>query len=127
MNLAEIAAKLRTDLDANRGYGESLDNIMDIQALCVAEEAGELVGAYRRWAGKARRTATFEEVCLELADVLIVTAVFAERLGVDIDKAVASKLEIIYSRGWREQLDTAGSLAAPTPRGAPDESEGNMR
>jgi predicted house-cleaning noncanonical NTP pyrophosphatase (MazG superfamily) len=26
-----------------------------------------------------------------------------------------------------EQLDTAGSLAAPTPRGAPDESEGHVR
>ena len=104
MNLAEIARKLDSDLALNRGPDSRItdENQLDVQALCVAEEAGELVGAYRRWAGKARRSGTFEEVRSELADLLIVTAVFAERLGIDIDAAVEAKLEIIYSRGWKE-------------------------
>jgi NTP pyrophosphatase (non-canonical NTP hydrolase) len=72
-----------------------------VQALCVAEEAGELVGAYRRWAGKARRTGTRRELEDEIADVLIVTAVFAERAGIGLDAAVAAKLAVLYSRGWR--------------------------
>jgi NTP pyrophosphatase (non-canonical NTP hydrolase) len=82
-----------------------------VQALCVAEEAGELVGAYRRWAGKARRTGTRRELEDEVADVLIVTACFAERAGIDLDAAVAAKLTVIYSRGWREDDTTA----APGP------------
>ena len=35
--------------------------------------------------------------------MLIVTACFAERAGIDIDAAVAAKLAVIYSRGWREE------------------------
>jgi NTP pyrophosphatase (non-canonical NTP hydrolase) len=103
-DLARIAAKLQADLALNRGPDSRItdENQLDVQALCVAEEAGELVGAYRRWAGKARRRGTFEEVRLEVADVLIVTAVFAARAKVDIDQALADKLKIIYSRGWRE-------------------------
>ena len=55
----------------------------------MAEEAGELIGAYRRWAGKARRTGTRRELEDEIADVLIVTACFAERAGIDLDAAIA--------------------------------------
>ena len=80
-----------------------------MQALCVAEEAGELVGAYRRWAGKARRTGTRRDLEDEVADVLIVTACFAERAGIDLNAALAAKLTVIYSRGWREEDTAAGS------------------
>jgi hypothetical protein len=34
--------------------------------------------------------------------VLIVTAVFAERAGIDLDAAIAAKLAVIYSRGWQQ-------------------------
>lgn len=102
MDLQQIARELQDHLKANRREAMNDSNALDIQALCVAEEAGELVGAYRRWAGKARRTGTLAEVEAELADVLIVTAIFAEVIGIDIDKAVSAKLEKIYSRGWKE-------------------------
>jgi len=82
-------------------------NALDMQALCVAEEAGELVGAYRRWAGKARRTGTRRELEDEIADVLIVTAVFAERAGIDPNEAIAAKLTAIYTRGWRQDTPAA--------------------
>ena len=104
MNLQEIAEKLRDDLEANRAPDSSISggDILDLQAICVAEEAGELLGAYRRWAGKARRKGSFEDVRQEIADVLICTSVFAVRLGIDIDAAVEDKLKVIYSRGWQE-------------------------
>ena len=73
----------------------------DNAALCVAEEAGELVGAYRRWAGQARRPGTLAELEAEVADVLITTAIFAARIGIGIEDAVNAKLEKIYSRGWK--------------------------
>jgi NTP pyrophosphatase (non-canonical NTP hydrolase) len=106
-DLRQIARHLDARLRANRRPAITDANELDVQALCVAEEAGELVGAYRRWAGKARRTGTRRELEDEVADVLIVTACFAERAGIDLDAAIAAKLAVIYSRGWREEDTTA--------------------
>lgn len=103
VDLKDEAHTLQLALAANRADALNDDNALDVQALCVAEEAGELVGAYRRYAGKARRSGTLEDVEHEIADVLIVTAIFAERMGIDIDKALADKLHIIWSRGWKEE------------------------
>lgn len=102
MNLKQLALKLQADLALNRKPNITNENALDVQALCIAEEAGELIGAYRRYAGKARRAGTLEDLEHEVADVLIVTAVFVERAGIDIDQAVADKLAIIYRRGWQE-------------------------
>ncbi len=107
-DLRRIARRLDAQLRANRRPAITDANALDVQALCVAEEAGELVGAYRRWAGKARRTGTRRELEDEVADVLIVTACFAERAGIDLDAAVATKLAVIYSRGWREEEPAGG-------------------
>lgn len=68
----------------------------------VAEEVGEFVGAYHKYSGLGRRSVTWQEVQDELADVLITAHVAAHVLGVDVERAVAGKLEVIFSRGWRE-------------------------
>lgn len=72
------------------------------QVLCLAEEAGEFVGAYRRSAGMARRTGSFDDVRAELADVVITAYVTAEVLGFDLDAAIAAKTAVIDTRGWRD-------------------------
>lgn len=95
-------AQLDKDLKDNRRAAITDENALDVQALCVAEEAGELVGAYRRWAGKARRAGSLNEVAKEIADVIIVAALFAEMLGINVDDALAIKLTEIYKRGWKE-------------------------
>jgi NTP pyrophosphatase (non-canonical NTP hydrolase) len=117
-DLAQIARQLDHDLRANRREAITDANLLDVQALCVAEEAGELVGAYRRWAGKARRPGTRRDLEDEIADVLIVTATFAERAGIDLNEAIARKLTTIYSRGWREEPTQTEALfdAAPYRR-----------
>lgn len=71
------------------------------QVLNLAEEVGEFVGAYRRWAGLARRTGPWEDVTTELADVVITAYVTAEVLGIDLDAAWRDKAGVILSRGWR--------------------------
>jgi len=114
-DLAQIARHLKRDLRANRRPAITDANQLDVQALCVAEEAGELVGAYRRWAGKARRTGTLADLEDEVADVLIVTAMFAERTGIDINDAITRKLTTIYRRGWRaDGTPAAASVAGGT-------------
>jgi hypothetical protein len=56
--------------------------------LCVAEEAGEVVGAYRRYAGLARRPGTLAELGAELADVVITSYVSAHAMLFDLDAAI---------------------------------------
>ena len=72
------------------------------EVLCLAEEAGEFTAAYRRWAGMARRRGTWDEVCAELADVVITAYVTARVLGIDLDAAWHAKADLILSRGWRQ-------------------------
>ena len=119
VDLRQVARQLAADLRANRRPGITDANQLDVQALCVAEEAGELVGAYRRYAGKARRTGTRAELEDEIADVLIVTAVFAERAGIDINDALTRKLPRTAARADRlapRCLDH-GQRAWPRPDG----------
>lgn len=73
------------------------------QVLCLAEEAGEFTGAYRRWAGMARRSGPWEDVKAELADVVITAYVTAQVLGIDLDAAWREKASTITSRGWRDK------------------------
>lgn len=75
------------------------------QVLNLAEEAGEAVGAYRRAAGHARRVGTWQDFQQEIGDVVVTAYVLAEEAGFDLDEAIHDKLQVIYSRGWRE---TAG-------------------
>jgi NTP pyrophosphatase (non-canonical NTP hydrolase) len=73
------------------------------QVLCVAEEAGEFVGAYRRWSGMARRPGPFSDVEEELADVVITSFVMASVLEINLSAAMERKLEKIHTRGWRAE------------------------
>lgn len=79
MNIAnEIAQHLRAN-------GFTAREAAQRQVLCLAEEAGEFTGAYRRWAGLARRPGTTQDLHAELADVLITCYVMAAELGVTLD------------------------------------------
>jgi NTP pyrophosphatase (non-canonical NTP hydrolase) len=97
--LAEFAAEATKHLAEN--FTDSDDR--NRQVLCLAEEVGEFVGAYRRFAGMARRTGPFEDVKAELADVVITAYVTAQVLGIDLDAAWREKAATIMSRGWRDK------------------------
>lgn len=79
------------------------------QTLALAEETGEFVGAVRRYYGMARRTGTFGDIEAELADVVLTAFVTAHVLGIDVERALAAKLGVIYTRGWREAIEEPGS------------------
>jgi NTP pyrophosphatase (non-canonical NTP hydrolase) len=72
------------------------------QGLALAEEAGEAVGALRRYLGLARRSGTLTELEDELADVVFTAYLMAHYLGSDLDAALSRKAEKIFTRGWRE-------------------------
>lgn len=73
------------------------------QALALAEEAGEFVGAVRRYYGLARRTGSLNEVRMEAADIILTMFVAAYDIGFDLAEAINEKLDVLYSRGWRDQ------------------------
>lgn len=72
------------------------------QTYALAEEAGEFVGAMRRWRGMARRTGTEEEAQKELADVVITAYGMADVMGWDLDLLIERKAETIMTRGWKQ-------------------------
>lgn len=94
------ARAIRENLDEHHGYNGH--DPATAQVLGLAEEAGEFVGAYRRWIGAARRSGTFDDVRAELADVVIVAYVTAEYLDIDLDEAITTKLATVFSRGWKD-------------------------
>ncbi len=51
--MQKVAAEIRARLGE---AGFSAEGAANRSVLALAEEAGEFVGAYRRWSGQARRT-----------------------------------------------------------------------
>ncbi len=72
--------------------------------VCIAEEAGEFCGAYRRWAGYARRAGTPGDMSLELADVVIAAYTVAARLNIDLEAALEEKAAVIMARPARQEM-----------------------
>lgn len=73
------------------------------QGLALAEEAGEAVGALRRYLGVARRPGTLTELEDELADVVFTAYLLAHYVDSDLDAALSRKAEKIFTHGWRQQ------------------------
>lgn len=89
----------------------------ELQALCIAEEVGEFIGALRRFLGKARRPGNFTDVRNELADATITVYVMACMLDVDLDAAVTAKLNVIMARPWKQEMtNDAGVCDCKDPR-----------
>lgn len=72
------------------------------QVLALAEEAGEFVGAARRYMGMARRPGPWEDMAAELADVVITAFVTAAEFDVNLAAEVRGKLEIIFTRPLKD-------------------------
>lgn len=102
LDLKEKGKEILKALQEN-GLGLTVDS----QMLMLAEEVGEVIGAYRRATGRARRTDTMEHVHEEVADVVIGAYVVAASMDFNLDEAILKKLATIFSRGWRENVDTA--------------------
>lgn len=97
-NLPALAREIRGRLE--RTF--PLNDLHIQQVLCLAEEVGEFVAAFRRAVGMARRGGPWEHVEEELADVVIAAYVAGAVLGIDLDAAVAVKAQMVMARGLRE-------------------------
>lgn len=96
--VSELARTIFTE--TSKFFPDKDQRIM--QTLCVGEEAGEFVGAVRKYLGMARRSGDFDSVRYELADVIISAYVAAEALQFDVDAAIEEKSVVILTRGWKQ-------------------------
>lgn len=96
--LASVATPLLVTKLAESGFLPDADR----QALALAEEVGEFVGAYRRWSGQARRRGSRTEMEFELADVVAAAYITAHYLDIDLDSRIAEKIAVILGRPGRE-------------------------
>ncbi len=91
--------RLRLALDSDAG---SHPAFVLAQAVKLAEEVGELQAEVLGLAGYQRATKgqrfTAESLSSELADVIICVAILASSHDIDLDKALAAKIEKIDAR-----------------------------
>ena len=97
--MSETEGAIRAIAERVRARHSDNRTCLDTQILCLAEEVGEAVQAYRRATGRARQPATWENVAEELADIVIVARVTATLAGIDLDTAIKAKLVAIEARG----------------------------
>jgi NTP pyrophosphatase (non-canonical NTP hydrolase) len=83
--ISEPAREIVKELRAN---GFTYEDQPQRQNVALLEEVGEFAGAYRRFAGWARRDGTFDDMVTELADVVITCYVTAAERNWDIDSPV---------------------------------------
>jgi len=96
MNVAKLITE---SIDAEN---EIAGDAQTRQVIALGEEVGEFMGAARRYMGMARRYGFKEDMEHELADVIITAFVTAIVFDVDIEQRLKEKLEIIFTRGWKD-------------------------
>ncbi len=100
----------------------------DRQVFALLEETGELIGAYRRWSGQARRTGTATELHAELADVILTAHITLTVYGADLvdlrrlrsgpyrARTLARELLVLHCAAGRvasAHLETTGNQQTP--------------
>lgn len=99
----EIGFRHMSARDLNR------DQMQWNQIIATAEEAGELLKAWRRYQGYARRAGELDDVLNEVADVVIAAALTAWSLNVDLNELIDIAFDKIFSRPFAtDELSPTG-------------------
>lgn len=100
--LRNLAHTIIKNCAAAYGMGPRGREMVDAQMFCLAEEAGEAVGAWRRFTWRARRNGTKDAFEEEVADTVIAAYCVAEAADFDLDAVIARKAQKVLTRGWKE-------------------------
>jgi NTP pyrophosphatase (non-canonical NTP hydrolase) len=98
--LVLFAEDLAEEIRFHAGQGAGDQEWMDSQAMCVAEEAGEFIRAYRRWRGFARTAGSAEDMQEELSDVIISALLMFAVMDYDAQRHIKKKLFKVINRGY---------------------------
>ena len=105
MEMNELREFIRVEADRlAEHFGQSETEMKYRSALKLAEESGECVGEVLKHLGLQRQdkldAMDEAELGKEMADVIFVTMIMAQRFGVDIEKAMKDKMEIVKGRNY---------------------------
>jgi NTP pyrophosphatase (non-canonical NTP hydrolase) len=98
--LVMFTEDLAEEIRVHAAQGASDQEWMDAQAMCVAEEAGEFIKAYRKWRGFARTAGSVNDVHEELADVIIASLLMFSVMNYDAQRHIKDKLYQVITRGY---------------------------
>lgn len=104
MKMDELLAFVSRENARLREYHEGLDETRApvLQTVKLNEEVGELCDSVLAFDSfqRAEKLDAFDEadVAEELADVLITTLLLADSVDVDVERALASKIEVLEQR-----------------------------
>lgn len=98
--LVQFAEDLAEEIRFHARQGASDQEWMDAQAMCVAEEAGEFIKAYRKWRGFARTAGPVDDVTEELSDVVIASLLMFAVMDSDSQCHIKHKLLKVITRGY---------------------------
>lgn len=93
LSLSELQEKLAQISDIYAAQHD-IERNQDWYLLKVQEELGELVSAYLRTTGRARKKNPEEDrqnLCDEFADTICMLLLFARDAGIDVDTAISDK------------------------------------
>ena len=103
---AMFMESLAEEIRFHGGQGATDQEWQDAQAMCVVEEAGEFIGAYRRLRGFARRAGTEAEMYKELSDVIIASLLMFAVMDADAQMHIKAKLWEVITRGYVNKDDS---------------------
>ena|SRR5438309_9139355 len=99
-SLTEVVNLIAGEIKLSSNQDATAEQWLDNQAMCVAEEAGEFLGEWRRLKGFARRAGNREDMLSELSDVVISAMIMFWNLGEYAEDHVRAKLLKIVTRGY---------------------------
>ncbi len=85
------------------------------QAFAMCEEIGEVLSAYRRWSGMARRAGTIEDLAEELADVRLTGYVAAHAYEIPVATVLLAHQQIGLDRAGPVGFWGRGQQRRPGP------------
>ena len=93
-----------------RNFGHNANDIPTMSLLALGEEVGELYRAHLKQEQGIRGTREQwdREIEKECGDVFVTLAVYAYRKGVDLEKAIKERWDVVEKRDWVNNPTTGG-------------------
>lgn len=101
LKFSKIERKRRQNL-----FGKTNEEMIMIDAIKLSEEVGELMDEFLKHEGLQRKEKlrpkeeTKKEVAKEFADVILTAVIMADRMNIDIEKALEEKIKIVLERDY---------------------------
>jgi len=95
-----------------KNFGDNPDDVPANSLLAIGEELGELMRAHIKQVSNIRGSSEEweREINKEIGDVFVTLAVYAYRRGIDLEKAIRERWDVVGKRDWQKDRKTGGCV-----------------